>query len=106
MSYVLPYIEEFSRHKRVYLHDHDDLSSFVSFKLLNAVSPDLEIQESDRGAFVVLHLIWGEYEFPFDFDVIHSDKYELVLGGNHLADYDMSSEDLVLPGIVVPIYQR
>ena len=80
--------------------------SFVSIQLLDAVNPDLEIHESDQGQFVFLHLIWEEDEYEFEFNVINSGKFEMVLGGNHLENYELSEEGLMLPGGVATVYQR
>ena len=82
--YIKPFIQEFGKRIRVYVpSDGEDGDTFVSIDLIEAINPDL-ILEDEYGFYANLTLCFGQEEINICFSIIDT-------GGN---DIQMSGRDL------------
>ena len=104
--YIKAYILELQKKLRVYLLDEEGCRSSISIQLLDALNPYLHIPEDQDGSFVTLTLAFGPDKYQFQFDVIDTGNYDIYLGKNHLANYDLDSQWLYLDGVSAQVYHR
>ena len=111
MSYVKPYVLEFEKPIRLYLHDVSGTRSFISGNLIDAINPNLVRYDDDGDPYVKLHLDFlhkdtkDYHTYTFYFDVVETNGFDFVLSRNYLREYYLDSDTLGLPYGDVQVYQ-